>query len=114
MFCRLTAFGTLIMKSQIIGGDVLIRVILQECIDSLDADIPDLAAGGAYHMIVGNKHLVVPIGLIRKGKTDDVSRLAEIFQTVVHGSECNGGHLLTGGQVNFLGAQMSFASADNG
>ena len=79
MFCRLTAFGTLIMKSQIIGGDVLIRVILQECIDSLDADIPDLAAGGAHHMIVGDEHLVVPIGLIRKCKTNDVSSLAEIL-----------------------------------
>ena len=79
MFCRLTAFGTLIMKSQIIGGDVLIRVILQECIDSFDPDIPDLAAGGAHHMIVGDEHLVVPIGLIRKSKTNDVSSLAEIL-----------------------------------
>ena len=79
MFCRLTAFGTLIMKSQIIGGNVLIRVILQECIDSLDADIPDLAAGGAHHMIVGDEHLVVPIGLIGKSKTNDVSSLAEIL-----------------------------------
>ena len=79
MFCRLTAFGTLIMKSQIIGGDVLICVILQERIDSLDADIPDRTACGTHHMIVGDKHLVVPIGLIRKGKTDDVSSLAEIL-----------------------------------
>ena len=114
MCCRLTAFWTLIMKGKIIGRDIFPCVGMEKSVDSLDADIPDRTAGGAYHMIVGDEHLVVPIGLIRKGKADDESLLAEIFQTVVHGSECNGGHLLTGGLVDFLGAQVGIASADNG
>ena len=114
MCCRLTAFWTLIMKGKIIGRDILTRVGVEKSVDSLNADIPDCTAGGAYHMIVGDEHFVVPVGLIRKGKTDDESFLTEIFQAVVHGSECNGGHLLTGGLVDLLGAQVGIASADNG
>ena len=102
------------MEGQIIGCDVLARSVVEKGVDSLDADIADGAAGGAYHMIVGDEHLVVPIGLIRKGKTDDESLLAEVLQIIIHGSECNGGHLLSGGQVDLLGAQMGIASADNG